>query len=88
MEPGPGRGREAQGAALCPGGGLWPDPVPQLPALLQELTQRSLRLQNRIIYLDRTIRAPDDVSPAATGVGQMSELSRQHERIRMAFHAG
>ena len=65
-----------------------PTLFPQLPALLQELTQRSLRLQNRIIYLDRTIRAPDDVSPAATGVGQMSELSRQHERIRMAFHAG
>ena len=59
----------------------------QLPAELQDLTHRSLRLQNRIIHLDRTIRAPDDIGPIAMS-GEVSELARQHERIRMAFHAG
>ena len=60
----------------------------QLPALLQELTQRSLRLQNRIVYLDRTLRSPEEALPSAALLGEVSELARQHELIRVAFHAG
>ncbi len=57
----------------------------ELPVLLQELTDRSLRLQNRIIYLDRSIRLPAEAVPAAP-VGIVSEFELQRERIRQAFH--
>ncbi len=56
----------------------------QLPAPLQDLTARSLRLQNRIIYLDRSIRLPAD-EPPTPSVGLASEFDRQRERIRQAF---
>ncbi len=59
----------------------------QLPASLQDLTARSIRLQNRIIYLDRTIRMPED-EIQSTSVRILSELDRQRDRIRRAFHAG
>ena len=56
----------------------------QLPPLLQELTARSLRLQNRIIYLDRTMRFPAELpAPATAGVASAFDLQR--ERIRQAF---
>ena len=58
----------------------------QLPPLLQDLTDRSLRLQNRIIYLDRSIRLPAEAPPTAP-VGVVSEFDLQRERIRQAFHA-
>ena len=57
----------------------------QLPPLLQELTARSLRLQSRIIYLDRTIRSPAEAAPAVPA-GVASEFDLQRERIREAFH--
>ncbi len=59
----------------------------QLPASLQDLTARSIRLQNRIIYLDRTIRVPEDEVQAAP-IRILSELDRQRDKIRRAFHAG
>ena len=59
----------------------------QLPAALQDLTARSIRLQNRIIYLDRTIRVPED-EVRSPRVRILSELDRQRDRIRRAFHAG
>ena len=57
----------------------------QLPPLLQELTARSLRLQSRIIYLDRTIRLPAEAVPAVPS-GVSNEFDLQRERIRQAFH--
>ena len=57
----------------------------QLPASLQDLTARSIRLQNRIIYLDRTIRMPEDEARSPS-VRILSELDRQRDRIRRAFH--
>ena len=71
---------------LCPqdvasGAGLFA----QLPPLLQDLTDRSLRLQARIIYLDRSIRMPAEAVPAAP-IGVISEFDRQREQIRQAFH--
>ena len=59
----------------------------QLPASLQDLTARSIRLQNRIIYLDRTIRVPED-EVRSPPVRILSELDRQRDRIRRAFPAG
>lgn len=61
-----------------------PSVFSQLPPLLQDLTDRSLRLQSRIIYLDRSIRLPEDTAPAAPA-GLVSEFDRQRERILQAF---
>ena len=69
--------------AIASGPGLFA----QLPAALQDLTARSIRLQDRIIYLDRTIRVPEeDVQPRPAIV--LTELDLQRDRIRRAFHAG
>ena len=65
----------------------------QLPEPLRALTDRSLRLQSRLLYLDRTIRMPetsaalpvlaaDDHAPAV----ESGAPSAQWERLRMAFH--
>ena len=62
-----------------------PNLFAQLPLLLQELTDRSLRLQSRIIHLDRTIRLPPQ-APQLTIMGRISEFDLQRERIRQAFH--
>jgi regulator of CtrA degradation len=59
----------------------------QLPPLLQDLTARSMRMQNRIIYLDRTIRIPEEDVPAGA-VASANELDQQRERLRVAFHGG
>ena len=65
-----------------------------LPAQLQDLTERSLRLQARLLYLDRSIHAmagkpnvaaSDEVAPI--GSAMPSELGAQWEKLRMAFHA-
>ena len=70
-----------------------PSTFGQLPEQLRDLTDRSLRLQTRLLYLDRTIRGPDDKVPAqiplAQGPGDVAELtgpSAQWEKLRMAFH--
>ena len=73
---------------LCPqdvasGPGLFA----QLPPALQEFTSRSLRLQNRVIYLDRSISEPEEAPRSLAAAGE-SALERQRERIRAAFHAG
>lgn len=56
----------------------------QLPPALRDLTDRSLRLQSRIVHLDRTIRRPDEARAAAVAAPS-SPLDLQRERIRMAF---
>lgn len=62
-----------------------PSVFSQLPPLLQDLTERSLRLQTRIIYLDRTIRLPEAaLSPAPAA--DVSSFDLQRERIIRAFH--
>ena len=66
----------------------------QLPHQLQELTGRSLRLQARLVYLDRSIRraeepalAPDTPTGEAGAPSVPSELGLQWEKIRTAFYA-
>ncbi len=61
-----------------------PSTFSQLPPLLQDLTERSLRLQSRIVYLDRSIRLPAEAPPAAP-VGATSEFDLQRARILQAF---
>jgi regulator of CtrA degradation len=57
----------------------------QLPPALRDLTERSLRLQTRIIYLDRTISLPEAaLSPAPNA--DASAFALQRERIIRAFH--
>ena len=65
----------------------------QLPEPLRDLTDRSLRLQARLLYLDRSIRLPEtgDVqpTPAAADHGSPAEPGTpgaQWEKLRMAFH--
>ena len=55
----------------------------QLPGRLRELTDRSLRLQARILYLDRSIRAAEGEPSTAFA---NSELDGQWEKLRLAFH--
>lgn len=66
-----------------------PSVFPQLPAPLQELTARSLRLQTRLVYLDRCIRLPENAIEApetVLGVAVPTVLGQQWEQIRLAFH--
>ena len=53
----------------------------QLPFPLQRLTERSLRLQRRVLHLDRMINTEDDVEPPALPTA----LAEQHERLRKAY---
>lgn len=54
----------------------------QLPARLQELTRRSLRLQRRILHLDSMITTPDhEALPAVAPHG----LAQQFARLHSAF---
>ncbi len=61
----------------------------QLPNQLQELTARSLRLQTRLLYLDRSIRVPELDSEEMRGRQPAfpTELGLQWEKLRVAFHA-
>lgn len=54
----------------------------QLPDQLRELTERSLRLQQRILHLDRMVNATEaEDNPALASRG----LDLQFERLRSAF---
>lgn len=53
----------------------------QLPFPLQRLTERSLRLQRRVLHLDRMINSEDDVEPPALPTA----LAEQHDRLRKAY---
>ena len=63
---------------------MGPSLFSQLPPVLQELTGRSMRMQNRIIYLDRTIRIPEEDLPIEA-IASANELDQQRERLRVAF---
>ncbi len=56
----------------------------QLPSRMQDLTARSLRLQARILHVDRSIRSSSE-SPAPPMASR--ELNLQWERLRIAFRA-
>ncbi len=67
----------------------------QLPVELQELTSRSLRLQARLLYLDRSIHETEDdetsesravVPPSLAQSNMLSELGSQWEKLRVAFN--
>lgn len=55
----------------------------QLPFPLQRLTERSLRLQRRVVHLDRMINAEHDAEPPAPPAA----LAEQHDRLRKAYGA-
>ena len=57
----------------------------QLPVTMQELTGRSLRLQARILHVDRSIRTTGDV---VAPMSASRELNLQWERLKTAFRAG
>ena len=52
----------------------------QLPAQLQTLTERSLRLQQRVLHLDQMVNAPTAAAAAAN-----QALEQQHSRLRSAY---
>ena len=53
----------------------------QLPFPLQRLTERSLRLQRRVMHLDRMINTDEDAEPPAPPAA----LAEQHDRLRKAY---
>jgi regulator of CtrA degradation len=63
--------------------GLSPDAVKKLPPRLVAIVDRSLRLQTRILHLDRVIYQADDEAPLR---GQ--PLEPQLELLRAAFGVG
>jgi regulator of CtrA degradation len=61
--------------------GCAPDIFEQLPPTMRNLSQRSLRVQERVIHLDQSLalaRTPDALE-------RPSEVASQHERLRKAF---
>jgi regulator of CtrA degradation len=58
-----------------------PDVFEQLPQTLRELSQRSLRLQERIIHLDQGLALARSPEP----IPRDCEVALQHERLRRAF---
>jgi regulator of CtrA degradation len=58
-----------------------PELFDQLPSTLRALSRRSLRIQERLIHLDRSFalaRSPESLEPHC-------EVASQHERLRAAF---
>lgn len=53
----------------------------QLPFPLQRLTERSLRLQRRVVHLDRMINTEANDEPQAPPTA----LAEQHDRLRKAY---
>lgn len=56
----------------------------QLPFPLQRLTERSLRLQRRVVHLDRMINTETDGDAPAPPAA----LAEQHDRLRRAYGIG
>jgi regulator of CtrA degradation len=61
--------------------GCPPDVFDQLPPSLRRLSQRSLRIQERVIHLDRALALAGSLEPLKRG----SEVVSQYERLRSAF---
>jgi len=65
--------------------GCAPELFEQLPPTLRNLSQRSLRIQERVMHLDQGLVVAHSREP----VGSRSEVASQVERLRAAFsHAG
>jgi regulator of CtrA degradation len=58
-----------------------PEIFDELPAMLRDLSQRSLRIQERIIHLDQSLAIARSPEPTM----RLSEVASQHERLRSAF---
>ena len=63
-----------------------PDVLAKLPAKLNAIVDRSLRLQSRILHLDRVIYQPAE--ERAPPVQPMRPLKPQLELLRAAFATG
>ncbi len=62
-----------------------PADLARLPERLQELTEQSLRLQSRILHLDRMVGAAnEETDPSLARRG----LEQQYERLRSVFGGG
>ena len=61
--------------------GCAPELFEQLPATLRSLSQRSLRIQERVIHLDQSLVVAHSPSPFRA----RSEVASQVERLRAAF---
>ena len=61
--------------------GCPPDIFEQLPPSLRSLSQRSLRIQERVIHLDRGLVAARSLD----ALKRHSEVVLQHERLKAAF---
>jgi len=63
--------------------GCAPETLATLPARFQELSARSLRLQERVIHLDQSLA----VARTPHAIPRRSEVSVQRDRLRAAFGA-
>jgi regulator of CtrA degradation len=61
--------------------GCSPELFERLPLALRNLSQRSLRIQERVMYLDRSLVVAHSRDPVRT----QSEVASQVERLRAAF---
>src|SRR5579864_9009251 len=61
--------------------GCPPEVYDQLPATLRDLGWRSLRIQERVIHLDRSLA----IARSPEHAGRHCEVALQHERLRAAF---
>jgi regulator of CtrA degradation len=61
-----------------------PEVFEQLPATLRQLSRRSLRLQERVIHLDRSLT----IARSPHAIRLPCEVASQHERLRAAFATG
>ena len=61
--------------------GCLPEVYDQLPATLRDLSWRSLRIQERVIHLDRSLAIARSPEPMELHC----EVALQHERLRAAF---
>ena len=61
--------------------GCPPEIYEELPATLRDLSRRSLRVQERVIHLDRSLAIARSPEPTE----RHREIALQHERLRAAF---
>ncbi len=61
--------------------GCGPEIFEQLPPALRHLSRRSLRIQERVIHLDRSLALARSPEP----IERRCEVATQHDRLRAAF---